>query len=124
MRYLVHFKNKIRTFYFWEGDKTHTTFTHENTICLEEVTSVGYIFYNPNKKKWILTGAMSWICDANVDADKRHVLRHIQKYLNNDEKLKKRLSAHWEITQKKNAEIIKKNPQITRFFQVLGKEKE
>lgn len=124
MRYLVHLKNKIKTLYFWEEEKTHTTFAFENGICLEEVSSVGYVLYNPNKKKWILTGAVSWICDANVNADKRHILRHIQKHLNTDEELKKRLSEHWELTQKKNAEIIKKNPQLAVFFKNQGKEME
>ena len=80
MRYLVHLNGKEKILYFWEENKTHTTFANEKAINLDKISSVGYVLYNPDIQKWILTGAVSWAGDANVEADKRRVLRYIKKH--------------------------------------------
>ena len=120
MRYLVHYFGKNRKLYFWEEEKTHISFACENNIDLEKVSSVGYILYNPATKKWILSGAISWTGDANVNADKRMVMRYIKENFEKNDALKTRLTEKWNLTQQKNAEIIKKNP----FFASVFKTKE
>ena len=124
MRYLVHLNGKEKILYFWEENKTHTTFANEKAINLDKISSVGYVLYNPDIQKWILTGAVSWAGDANVEEDKRRVLRYIKKHFSNDSALKERLSAHWYQTQQKNAQIVKEYPFFARFFKTQGKERQ
>ena len=125
MRYLVHLKNKDRTFYFWEEEnKTHTVFACEKGILLEEVSSVGYVLYNPDSKNWILAGAISWSLENTLKKDKKYVLDYIQEHFDKDMKLKKRLSTRWNLTQQKNAAIIKKNPFFAGLFKLIGREHE
>ena len=124
MRYLVSIKGKRRELYFWEEEKTHTFFASQNNLDLERVSSVGYILYNPDTQKWILTGAISWSGDANVQMDKRRVLHYIKKNFEYDEELKSRLTLQWKCIQEKNAQIIKKNTFFDRFFKKSEKVRE
>lgn len=124
MRYLVYIKGKRRELYFWEEEKTHTSFVCQNNLDLERVSSVGYILYNPDMRKWILTGAISWTGDANVHMDKRCVLRYIKKNFEYDEELKSKLTIQWTCIQEKNAQIIKKNPFFSKFFKKTEKVRE
>ena len=122
MRYLVHFLGKNRKFYFWEEEeKTHISFACENNIDLEKVSSVVYILYNPEIKKWILSGAISWTEETNVNADKRIVMRYIKENFEKDDELKNRLTEKWSLTQQKNAEILKKNPFFASAFKTKEK---
>ena len=125
MRYLVHSEFKEKTLYFWEDpDMTHTAFAYENAICLEEVSSVGYILYNPEEQRWLLTGTISWNGNANLPEDKQKIFQYIQKHFDNDNELKKRLSDKWILTQKKNAEIIKRHPLFARLIKAFEKGRE
>ena len=116
MRYLVYKKEKSRELFFWEEEKTHTTFANEKNLDLKKVSSVGYVLYNPDKEKWILTGSISWTDASNVETDKKYALQHIKKFFEQDVKLKKRLSP--QIYQKNAFEENNGNSLFTRFFKM------
>lgn len=116
MRYLVYKKEKNKELFFWEGEKTHTTFACEKDLDLKKVSSVGYVLYNPSTEKWILTGTISWIDASNVETDKKDVLKHIKKFFERDCELKKRLSS--QTRQNDAVELNKQNSLFARFFKM------
>ena len=125
MRYLVIKTNKKRKAFFWQEEtKTHTLFAKEKNIDLEQISSVGYILYNPKTKKWILDGAMSWTGNTNVENDNKYIRNYIKKHFETDILLKERLTDLWYLTQRQNEEIIKSNPLLAALLKRQGKERE
>ncbi|MBE6449356.1 MAG: hypothetical protein E7013_01465 [Alphaproteobacteria bacterium] len=110
MRYLVETEEKQKKIYLWEDDVSHTMYVNAHQIDFEKVSSVGYVYFNPDDKKWILAGAISWTGEGNVPSDKRRVLAYIKQHCQHDVELVARLSEQWKKTQQQNEIITKKNP--------------
>ena len=115
MRYLVYKQGKDRKIHLWEEDVSHTMYASEHNIDFESVSSVGYVYFNPDDKKWILGGAISWTGEGNVPSDKRKVLAYLKKNCQNDVALIARLSEKWRQIQQQN-EVIKKNNPVLAFL--------
>ena len=124
MRYLVQKLKKQKQIHFWEDENcTHTLYATQNGISLEDVSSVGYIYYDPDNKKWILTGAVSWMLENNAQRDKRHVRAFAIKHFQKDAVFMERLSAQWHNMQKRNEQVKKNNPLLVRFInKILDRE--
>ena len=110
MRYLVATEEKQKKIYLWEDEISHTMYVNTHQIDFKNVSSVGYVYFNPDDKKWILAGAISWTGEGNVPSDKRKVLAYVKQNCEKDAELVARLSEKWRQTQQQNEVITKKNP--------------
>ena len=115
MRYLVQNLGKSKQIHLWEEDVPHTVYVREHNISFEHVSSVGYVYFNPEDKKWVLGGAISWTGAGNVPSDKRKVLAYLKKNCQNDVALVARLSEKWHQIQQQN-EVAKKNNPVLAFL--------